>query len=527
MTSRAIQLRLFLTCWIVYAAHFATNFVREHYLVVSMVEDRTFDLGKYLGLHVDIFENPPSAPHGGVHHGANPGISLLGAVPYAVLRPAVDAIVRRDLASRGPEDTLAVYRDETRPRRLAFYQATRRMGLDVRFGLVAMITAALCMAPLTAGSVVVVFRLISGSGASQSLALGLSLVYAFATPVFFRASYLNQNLGIAIFSIVAFLLLWNPGQTIRWRAGPRQMIAGFLGGFSFLSDYSGALSLGVLGAYLLWKEWEEHSAQEAVRAGLRYGLAALPPILALFYYQWASFGHAFYPPQHWMPPVEWIEIGYQGVGAPSAELIRRLLFDGRYGLLTSAPLLALAVGLPWALPRNGWGIPRRELITCYALTLSYLLFFGAVQYSRLQWVTGIRYLLPVIPFIFLVAAAVLLRVPRVLAYVLVAVTFVITWSMTMVRSQQGILDSVVKTMLGGPQLPALTTLSRMSAQYAAWLTGDASPFAALLVLAAIVFAIWRIGHPWRPLLPAERAAADGPAISRPSSASPSAEEQGV
>jgi hypothetical protein len=499
VVTRGLRWRLFLTVWVVYALHFATDFVREHYLVVSIVEDGTFDLTKYYGLHVDIFRNPPEAPHGGVHHGANPGISMIGLVPYFVLRPGVEWIVRRELASRGPGDTTAVFRDESRPRRLAFYEATRRMGLDVRFGLVVMITAVLCMAPLAAASVAALHRILVATGASGGLALGLSLTYAFATPVFLRASYLNQNLAIAVFSIVAFLLLWNPAGTIRLRDVWRHAIAGLLGGLSLLSDYSGGLSLLLLGAYLVWRDWQEGSARSALLAGMRYSLGALGPVLALFWYQWASFGHPLYPPQHWMAPVEWIEIGYQGVGAPNAELLGLLLFDLRYGLLPSAPLFALAVALPFVARRRGWRIPTREVLFSLVISLAYLLFFSSVQYTRLQWVTGIRYLLPIVPFLFLVAAIVLVRIPRLIAYTFVGVSLVISWCLTMTRSQQGVVDAVLRTVFEGPQLPALRTFSRMSTQYAPWLRGDVSPLPVFAVAAAVLCAIWLVARPWTPL----------------------------
>jgi hypothetical protein len=496
---RGLHMRLFLTCWLVFSMHFATDFVREHYLVVSIAEEGTFDLTKYFGLHVDIFQNPPTAPHGGAHHGANPGISMIAVLPYMAVRPAVQWVVQRELASRDPSDTTAVYRDETRPRRLEFYQKTRRMGLDVLFGLVGLVTAVLCMAPLAAASVVAVFRIMTATGATASIALGMSLVYAFATPVFLRASYLNQNLAIATFSVVAFLLLWNPGQTVRWSAARREVAAGFLGGLSFLSDYSGALSLGLLGAYLLLREWQEGSVQSALRAGVRYTLGALPPILALFWYQWASFGHPFYPPQHWMAPVDWIEIGYQGVGLPTPELFGLLLFDLRYGLIPSAPLFALAFALPFLARRAGWRIPVRELAFCFVISAAYVLFFSAVQYTRLQWVTGFRYLAPLLPFLFLPAAMALLRIPRIVAYSTVVLSLVISWSLTMTRTQLGIVDAVKRVMLEGPQLPALRTFSRMSAQYAPGLQGDASPLPFFALAAALLYAIWFIRRPWVPL----------------------------
>lgn len=503
MVTRGLQLRLFLTCWLLYSVHHATDFVREHYLVVSMVEDRSFDLTKYRELHVDIFQNPPSAPHGGAHHGANPGISMLAAIPYFVLRPAVDWVVERERAGRTVPDTLAVYRDETRPRRLAFYEATRRMGLDVRFGIVALITTVLCMAPLAALSVVAMFRILGGIGLETRLATALSLVYAFATPVFFRASYLNQNLAVGVCTILGLLLLWNPGDTLRWKAPRRELLAGFLGGFALLSDYSGGLTLGLLGLYLLIRRHGEGTPAQAMQAGARYALGAAGPILLLWFYQWASFGHPFYPPQHWMAPVEWIEVGYQGVGGPRPDLFGLLLFDPRYGLFPTAPLFLLALAAPLLRYRAGPRLPRRELLLCWAVTLAYVVFFSAVQYTRLQWVTGFRYLMPIIPVLFLPVAMALLRIPRVLAYALVVVSFVVTWSMTMVRSQTGVLDAVIRTMLEGVRLPALTTLSRMSTQYAPWLDGYASPWPLLALVAAALFAIWWLPSPWRPVFAAD------------------------
>ena len=111
-----MRLRLFLTAWIVFSLHYATDFVREHFLVVSMVEDGTFDLGPYYGLHEDIFVNPPNAPVQGVHHGANPGISMLAAIPYALTRPLVDRVVARQLALRDARATTPVRCTTTRDR---------------------------------------------------------------------------------------------------------------------------------------------------------------------------------------------------------------------------------------------------------------------------------------------------------------------------------------------------------------------------------------------------------------------------
>ena len=55
---RAIAWRLFFTCWIVYALHFATNTVREIYPALALGDHMTFDVSEYSGLHPDIFAVP-------------------------------------------------------------------------------------------------------------------------------------------------------------------------------------------------------------------------------------------------------------------------------------------------------------------------------------------------------------------------------------------------------------------------------------------------------------------------------------
>lgn len=495
----AVRVRLFLTCWLVYVLHFATDFAREHYLVVSIVEDRSYALDKYYGLHVDIFQNPPHARVQGAHHGANPGISMLAAVPYFVTRPAVEWIVGRELAARQARgDSSAVYRDD-RTRRVEFYQTARRRGLDLRFGLVAAITLALFMAPLTAGSAVLMYSLLGAMGLPSRRSLWLTLLYAFGTPVFFRTAYLNQNLGLGIFAFAAFALLWNPRGFVSWSPRTRPVIAGLLGGLAFLSDYSGAVLTGLLGLYAWWRRADERGALGGLKDSLWYAAGVVPGVLVLWQYQWASFGHPFYPPQHWMAPVRWIDVGYQGVGGITPELLRMLLVDPRFGLFVAMPMGLLALAAPWLARRGRSPLPFREALTCLGLSAALVLFFSTVQYTRLQWVTGIRYLAPLFPFLFLAAVPVLLRLPRVLVYGIAFVSVVISWSLAMVRNQGTVLDNVQRALVEGFQLPWLTVLGKTSAQYLPWLEGRPSALPWLALAAVVVAVIWRIDRPWRRL----------------------------
>src|SRR4029077_7749580 len=88
-STNGLAVRLFLTCWIIYSVHLATNTVREIYLALAIGDHLSFRVDEYAHIHPDIFEKPGF----GWHINANPGASMLGAVPYAVFRPLLDRIV--------------------------------------------------------------------------------------------------------------------------------------------------------------------------------------------------------------------------------------------------------------------------------------------------------------------------------------------------------------------------------------------------------------------------------------------------
>lgn len=496
MSFRSIQIRLFISCWLVFVLHWATDFVREHYLVLTIVEDGSFRLDKYFGLHDDIFVTPDR----GAHHGANPGASMIAAIPYFILSPVVNSVVDNHyLVTRQPDQEItAVYRDR-RPARVEFYKQVRERGLDIKFGLVGLVTMAFCMAPLSSLSAVVMFRTLTHLGLSNKLSLGMAFLYALGTPVFLRTGYLNQNLMVGIFGFLAFILLWQPGGKGRFKSWQRYTSSGFLGGLTLLCDYSGALVLIMLAGYGLVRQGESVPLIRAMKDMLWYIGGALGPVVLLGFYQWCSFGDPFYPGQHYMPPVEWIDIGYQGVGWPSGELLWMLLFDLRFGLFALSPILLLAF---FALVLTYFGrnlVPLRETVFILAFFFAFSIFFSSVQYTRLQWITGIRYMVPVIPFLFLLTGAVLVWMPRIIVYGLAVLALMQSWSMSMVRSQEGVVASIEKVLLEGFQLPWLNTLSKMAPQYAPFLADGASPLPLFILWGVLLYGVWGLKAPWRTL----------------------------
>ncbi len=77
MRPGSIAWRLFLTCWIVYALHFATDISREIYPAVALGDHFSFRVDEYAGLHDDLFEKEGY----GWHIGNNPGVSMMAALP--------------------------------------------------------------------------------------------------------------------------------------------------------------------------------------------------------------------------------------------------------------------------------------------------------------------------------------------------------------------------------------------------------------------------------------------------------------
>jgi hypothetical protein len=474
----------------VYVLHFATNIVREIYPALSLGDHFSFRVDEYANMHPDLFEKEGY----GWHIGNNPGASMLAAIPYGLARPVIDSIVKRVQEKRAASGlTEPSSYNSPWPMAREFYKEAWRRGFDVKFGFAAFVMQALCMAPVSALGVVVIFFVLGRIVLSDRTALWLSLLYAFGTPVFFRTGYLNQNMMLGHFAFIGFVTMWNPGGSDRWSTSTRFFLGGVAGGTAMLFDYSGAVLLLGLFVYGLAKRLRVAAPADAFRHACWYVLGTLAPVFLLWFYQWQSFGHPFYPGQHWMPPVEWIELGYQGYGWPQLELFLALAFDYRFGLFVSSPLMLLAVLYPFVGYKDSRLLPNLELAFILSLFLAFWLFFSGSNYTRLQFNTGIRYMAPMLPFLFLPAAVMLMRLPRVAIYFIAVFSVTESWCLAMVRDVErglGVLDPILRVFIGGFQLPALNTLSRLSSEFGEFLQHGVSPLPLFAIAAVILYGVW-------------------------------------
>ena len=497
-------IRLFFTCWLIYALHFATNTVREIYPALSLGDHLSFDVSEYSGLHPDIFE----LPGGGAYINNNPGASILGAIPYALARPVIDVIVHRVEAYRSAAGIQPPQYDTIYPMAEAFYLEAYQRGLDVKFGLAAGVMQVFLMAPLSALSVVLMFYILAYLTGSVKKGLLLSLVYAFATPIFYRTAQLNHNLLAAYFAFFSFVCLWRPWDDPKNPGKPRYFIAGALAGFTVVLDYSGLIVVFVmmLYAFLRWRSFADDRKSWRDLAWFALGVSVSGAILLA--YQWLVFGNPFYPSQHYMPPTQYSIFGYRGMDVPKLDLLWNNTFGYRYGLFLSAPILLLALYFP-AWFRKGSDnsesprlIGKLETFIILLFTVCLLLFTAANQFSRLQFNSGIRHMVPAVPFLFLIAADVLLLLPSWLAVSLSVIATYWSWSLVMYRDVEqrwGIFESLIDISTNGPRLPWLTTLERLG-----YLPGWISAWQVLILLVIIVLAIWNFRFPHRETGQAQR-----------------------
>lgn len=494
LTRGQTAIRLFVTCWIVYVLHFATNIVREIYPALTLGDSTSINVHEYKDLHPDIFQPDPNVPRSFIN--SNPGASILAAIPYGVASPLINRVSERvqqrraEAAANGTED-VGEY-ESPWPMARDFHKRVTERGLDVKFGLAAAVMQTTLMAPLSALSAVIMFYILAHRTGSARIGLGLAVLFAFATPIFFRTGQLNQNLIVCHCGLIAFALLWRPWDPPEMPRRPLFLLAGLICGWSVVCDYSGLVLVLIIPLYGLFK-WAGLPPQlRRVSDPFVFALGVLISGAVLGWYQWAAFGHPLWPAQHYMPPVLHSDQGYQGFSWPQADLAWATAFDYRYGLFTSAPILILAIWIPSWFRRGGRLIGRLEFICALFVIIGFFTFCSANQYGRMQFNTGVRHIVPVVPFIFLLASGAILRMPRLLTGLIAAISLYWSWCLAMYRDVErglGVAEAVLRITLGGFELPWLTTVKRMPA-FSNYVGPTTSPAPILVAASLAIFLMW-------------------------------------
>jgi hypothetical protein len=480
--------RIFLVAWLLYSVHFATNVVREHYPAFSLVEHGTFRVDEYQGFHSDIFVHRDG--HSVI--GNQVLVSTLAAIPLWVFDPVLDALERHSLGKLEAGGVRhAEYRTD-KPMRREFFRLVKERGLDLRFGAATAITVIFFMAPITAAFLAFFYGVLRGRGASSADATTLAFVLGFGTPLLFRATNLNHNLFVMYAMFIAFALLWvRPGGDVPI-AISRRLAAGFFGGVTLATDYIGVIILPLLYGYLVLPRLRTASWRQSLRESLPMIAGSLPPIAFLCYSQWAMYGHPFLPGQHWMPDQNvYVHEGMRGFTLPDPELFLQNLFHPGFGLFVWAPILALAFVPTHSYAASSLILPRRERWFVAASVLVFLIFCSMNQYARLQWNSGFRYLVPVVPFLVLALSDHWVRLPRLAQGLLAGGAVLHSWVLTVFREPAHRSWSLF--FEEGPQLPWYRVLGMTAAPGTPYLNTWWVPAAILAATIAVSAGLWHYG----------------------------------
>jgi len=492
-----VRWRLFLVCWIVFSVHFATNVVREHYPAFSLVEDGDLFLDEYAGFHADIYLGPR-----GHHVVGNQIAGSLPAVPPLLLfDPALDALQAYSLSRLDEGEGGDAEYATDRPNRAAFFRKVREQGLELRFGAATAITSVFCMAPLTAGAVVFFFAVLRRRGVREPRAVAIALLFAVGTPLFYRSAHLVHNMFFMMAIFGCFWLLWAKPEEEEPLPPGRIAWAGFLAGLGLALDYAGAVTLLAFYGYLLFPRWKAVGFKQAFVESLPFVLGSVPPVLFLWWTQWVMYGNPFLPGQTYQQENAYTAAGWRGMTLPSLEVLWRNLFDPSWGLYAFGPILLLGL-VPVRLlriPQSEWILPLRERRFLVVFLVVFMLFCAINRFSLLQWNTGFRYFLPLVPLILLQASDLLTRLPRGWLVAIAVPAVAHSWVLAMSRFTQPhgaydgppvVLENWREILTEGPKLPWLTVLRQVVPDPEHWIHSPLWPTLVLALSLGVCAAIW-------------------------------------
>lgn len=199
-----------------------------------------------------------------------------------------------------------------------------------------------------------------------------------------------------------------PGPLPQGEAGaePRKerrglVLAGFACGWALASEYTaGLIVLGIFVMVLL-SGW---------RSALVFSLAAIPPLLMIPAYSWASFGNPFVLPYSYQASFPQMASGLYAIGWPDATTAYRLLFGPTRGLFFWSPFLLMAfAGYPILFKRS-----QSLFWLTYAVPLlQVVVISGRVWDWQAGPTLGPRYLAPILPLLALPCALGTQRFPKI------------------------------------------------------------------------------------------------------------------
>ncbi len=466
-------------------------------MVVAVVDDGTFQIDRYVKNTVDYARV-------GDHYYSDkaPGTALIGIPVYALLRKVIDLPVMGGVMERISNNEAL----KTTLRK----DGTGLLEEKVRFAIaqVAVTFAAAALPGALLG--VLMYSLLGHFTRDAWKRVLVVLGYGLLTPAFaYSNAFYGHQLTTACLFGAFYLLFMSEGQP----GAGRLAGAGFLMGYSVLTEYPSALVVGVLGVYALYRLGRKHLA--------RIAFLALPGLLVgagLMLYNQTVFGSPFDlgygHSELWM---EDHSQGFMSLTLPHPEAAWGITFSPFRGLFVLSPLLLLALPgfvLWWRSRqfRAEWWVAAASTAVIFYFNISSVMWWGG-------WAVGPRYALPMLPFLSLGLIYVFIEWGerawlRGLAGVLYLLSLAATWGLTLAEQsyppdtiRNPLLDYALPNWLSGNIARNLGMFLKLN--------GVLSLLPLLAVLLALLAVLWVLARQ-KVAAPAENLAPESPSERRPS-----------
>jgi len=260
---------------------------------------------------------------------------------------------------------------------------------------------------------------------NTNAALLLTVLFGFGTLAFSYSTTFYCHQPAACCSFLSFVLAMN----IRYGASPRKnmmaVLAGFSAALAVLIEPSTVIMLAAVAFCLV-----------SVREGRSYiplfVLGCMLPGAVLGWYNYVCFGHPLASSYNYSNDVVMWKVEGKLFGFPDLKRFYDLLISPYRGLFFSSPVLMMAIpGLFISLRRRQW---LSEMLFCAMISTVFVVFIAAFHAWHGGSAAGPRYLLPMFPFLYLLAGVSFVRFPK-LYLLLGAVSLLVNLSITVVGNE--------------------------------------------------------------------------------------------
>ncbi len=238
---------------------------------------------------------------------------------------------------------------------------------------------------------------------SATAAMTLTVLFGFGTLAFSYSTTFYCHQPAACCSLLSFVLAMN----IRYGGSSRKnmmaMLAGFSAALAVLIEPSTMIMLAAVAFCLV-----------SVREGRSYiplfVLGCMLPGAVLGWYNYACFGHPLASSYNYSNDLVMWKVEGTLFGFPDARRLYELLISPYRGLFFSSPVLLMAVpGFFLFLGRRQW---RSSLLICALISAVFICFIAGFHAWHGGSAAGPRYLLPMFPFLYLIAGMSFARFPK-------------------------------------------------------------------------------------------------------------------